>query len=269
MRGVAVNFGGVAALEAVDIDAPAHTITAVIGPNGAGKTTLLNAISGLIPGRVSGEILLGGASIKGLRPARVAAAGVGRSFQDPQLIENATVLENIMCGGHVVAGYRSMDQLWRWRRVQRSESRLRAHARDAMEFVGLGDCASDSASSLPYGRRKLVDIARAVVTGPRLLLLDEPSSGLDSAEREAIVRLLVELRSAACTTVFVVEHHMDVVRAVASHVVGLQAGAVLATGSPNDVLESGVFRAAVIGAGGPGFATATNGRVPVNGQAQA
>jgi branched-chain amino acid transport system ATP-binding protein len=247
LRGVSVAFGGVHALEAVDLTMPEFEIGAIVGPNGAGKTTLLNAICGLIRQNTTGAITFQGESIMGKSANQVARAGVGRSFQDPRLIDAATVWENVLCGMHLHLGYTSLDQLLRPLRVARGEREARERAELAIEFVGLSDCRDLRAGSLPYGKRKLADIARAVVSGPRLLLLDEPSSGLDAAERDAVESLLREIRSSRRTTVLAVEHHMALVRATASHVLGLQAGRVLTSGSPEEVLDSSEFRDAIVG----------------------
>ena len=247
LQDVGVRFGGLTALSAIDIELVADELVAIVGPNGAGKTTVLNAISGLIRPNTSGRIELLGEDVSHLAAADVAARGVGRSFQDPALIEHYTVLENVLCGAHLGLRYRMVDQVVRRRRVVAAEREARLRAMALLDFAGLADHAGIEAGSLAYGARKLVDIVRALMGNPALLLLDEPSSGLDSAERDALKHILLELRRQSDVTVFVVEHHMDLVRAVATRVVGLQAGEVLMTGTPSEVLDSDIFRQAVVG----------------------
>ena len=250
LRGVSVSFGGVAALSGVSLEIGPRDLVAIVGPNGAGKSTALNAICQLV--RSSGDITLKGQPVNG-RPAwHVAAQGVGRSFQDPPLIDHYTVLENILCGAHLRLGYRMTDQVFRRRHVRRREATMARRAEILLDFVGLAGRRLDEAGSLPYGARKLVDIARAMVAGPQILLLDEPSSGLDHDERGALQGMLCTLRDEQRVAILVVEHHMDLVRAAATQVAAMQAGEVLMTGTPVEVLDSERFRSAVVGHAGHG-----------------
>jgi branched-chain amino acid transport system ATP-binding protein len=248
IRELRVRFGGLAALSGVNLSVGHHDLIAIIGPNGAGKSTTLNAICQLI--RSSGEITFNGRRIDGLPAWKIAAAGIGRSFQDPPLIDHYTVLENVLCGAHLRLRYGMLAQIG-WRRgVKRHEEAMTQRATTLLEFVGLADEAGKEAGSLSFGARKLVDIVRAMVSGPRLLLLDEPSSGLDEHERQALRTTLLALREEKRVGILCVEHHMDLVRAVASHVIALQAGEVLMTGTPSEVLDSARFRVAVVGGSG-------------------
>ncbi|MEA2235116.1 MAG: branched-chain amino acid transport system ATP-binding protein [Solirubrobacteraceae bacterium] len=246
LRGVGVSFGGVRALVDVNFDVQAHRIVAVVGPNGAGKTTLLNAMGGMLR-KVSGDISLRGTRITGKKPSQLARAGFGRSFQDPRLIEAETALENVLSGAHLTMGYGTLDQLIRPWHVRRQEALARERAMALLDFVGLGHTRDLTVSSLPYGSRKLIDIARAMAGSPEILMLDEPSSGVDQAERDVIAEVLRELRSGHRMTVVIVEHHMDLVRAVADQVVGMAAGSAIAVGTPSEVLDSESFRAAIVG----------------------
>jgi branched-chain amino acid transport system ATP-binding protein len=242
---VTVTFGGVVALSGVGFTVERNDVAAIVGPNGAGKSTLLNAIGGLV--RSTGRIELLGRSIQGVPAARVAHTGVGRSFQDPQLIDDYSVLENVLCGAYGQLHYGLVDQVFRHRKVERAEREMTARAEALLEFVGLDRHLRDEAGSLSYGARKLVDLVRAMVSGPRLLLLDEPSSGLDSTERASLQATLIALREERLVTTLVVEHHMHLVRSVATRVIGMQAGEVIAVGTPSDVLDSEAFREAVVG----------------------
>jgi branched-chain amino acid transport system ATP-binding protein len=264
LRQVGARFGGVAALSEISFDVQAHDVVAVVGPNGAGKSTLLNAISGLVRDNVTGQILFGGEPMHGKSPSQIAALGVGRSFQDPPLIDTETVMENVLVGAHLRLDYRMGDQIWRRRRVREREADAMRRAAAILEFANLSDVRNLKVGALAYGKRKLIDVARALISGPRVLLLDEPTSGLDPDEQKAVGRLLTELHRATPTTILMVEHHMDVVRTVANKVLGLQSGSVLVSGTPDEVLDSAAFRSAIVGShtdgAGPADESATPGR---------
>jgi branched-chain amino acid transport system ATP-binding protein len=247
LRNLTVRFGGVAALSNVAFDVAPGELAGVVGPNGAGKSTLLNAISGLVPSTVEGSIELAGRQLLGRKSFAMAREGIARSFQDPPLIEGETVLENVLLGEHVRLGYRMADQIWRRRRVAAMEETARHRADTVIAFLNLTDVRDHRVAGLAYGVRKLIDIARAIVSGPRLLLLDEPTSGLDSDEQQAVARVMGELQQATPVTILAVEHHMDIVRAISTKVIGMQAGSILAAGSPTEVLDSPQFRAALVG----------------------
>jgi branched-chain amino acid transport system ATP-binding protein len=247
---VRVAFGGVLALENITVTIERGNVTAIVGPNGAGKTTLLNVISGLT--RISaGAVTVLGHATGRKGAAAISRLGVGRSFQNPPLIEADSVIRNLLCGARAVYGYSMLAEVFLPLRVHRRELMSVEHAEQICEFADLTAVARAPVRSLPYGTRKRVDIARALMSRPELLLLDEPTSGLDASERPAVVSMLERLRSDGHTTVVLVEHHMDLVRAVATHVVGLQAGAVLAFGRPSEVLDSERFRSAIVGAHSP------------------
>ena len=243
-----VRFGGVEALSKVSFDLVAGEVLAIVGPNGAGKSTLLNAISGLLRGNnISGDILLKGEKILGRPATRIAKLGFGRSFQAPPLLENESVLENILVGAHLTLDYRMGDQIWRRGRVQNRESKALKRAGEILDFVKLSGVANQKVGGLSYGTRKLVDISRALVSDPEILLLDEPTSGLDSAEQLSVANLLIDLHASTPISILVVEHHMDVVRKVASKAIGLHSGSVLVSGTPEEVLDSVIFRNAILG----------------------
>jgi branched-chain amino acid transport system ATP-binding protein len=247
LRSVSASFGGVAALDAVTFDLPEHHVGAVVGPNGAGKTTLLNAINGLLGNRLRGQVELFGRHIEGLSPASVAKRKVARSFQDPPLVESASVLDNVLLGAHTAMGSSLARRLGRATGTRAGEHEWIGRAIAVLDTCSLADVAGQAAGSLPYGDRKLVDIARAMAGEPDLLLLDEPTSGLDSAEQARVESMIEAMRSAQNVTVLVVEHRMDMVRRVATTVVGMEAGRVTAVGSPRDVLDSAEFRRSLVG----------------------
>ncbi|MGW6144843.1 ABC transporter ATP-binding protein [Streptomyces sp. NPDC055140] len=253
VRNVGVAFGGLAALTDVSVSVRADHIVAVVGPNGAGKTTLLNAICGLVP-TSGGEVRHNGRDVTRARPSRIARGGVGRSFQDPRLVDQASVVENVLCGAHTTIGYSLADTLLRRRKVAGCERRARAEAMELLDLCSLSQLADVEAGQLAYGQRKMVDIVRATIARPSALLLDEPSSGLDPAERARVQDLLVRIHQEFRIPMLVVEHHMDLVRAVADRVLGLLSGAVALDGPTEAVLDSEQFQATMTG-GAPSAAS--------------
>jgi ABC-type branched-subunit amino acid transport system ATPase component len=246
VRALSVAFGGLRALADVTASVSADHIVAVIGPNGAGKTTLLNAICGLVP-KASGEVRHYGKDLTNARPTAIARAGVGRSFQDPRLIDSLSVLENVLCGAHTTIGYSLADQVFRRRKVSKREGKARAEAMELLDLFGLVHLADAEAGRLAYGPRKMVDIIRATIPRPGVLLLDEPSSGLDRAERARIATMMRMIHEEFRIPMIVVEHHLDLVRAVTHRVLGLASGAVALEGPTEHVLDSAEFRATMMG----------------------
>lgn len=243
-----VRFGGVSALQDMTFALQAGETTAVIGPNGAGKTTLLNAVCGLVSS-TSTILSLKGEAMAGISVVERARRGIARSYQNPPLLENASVLENLMSGGHLKLGYGILQELVLPRRVHKLEKDLGRSCEEVLEFVGLSSLRDEPVNGLSHGMRKLVDIGRAIVTRPDLLLLDEPSSGLDSEEQLIVVRVINGMQERHDDmAILVVEHHMEVVRQVADQVLGMQAGTLLKSGTPSEVLDSQEFREALVGA---------------------
>ena len=250
VQGLDVAFGGVRALTDVTTSVNAQEIVAVVGPNGAGKTTLLNAICGLIK-MSSGVVHHFGVDVTSSTPTKIAQGGIGRSFQDPRLVGEESVLQNILSGAHATIGYSLGDQLFRRRKVARRERIAESQARDMLDLVGLGDLADVHAAQLAYGPRKMVDILRAAISRPNVLLLDEPSSGLDLAERATVEQMLLELHREFDLPMLVVEHHLDLVRAVADKVLCLVSGTVAMQGPTVEILDSHQFRATITGEESP------------------
>jgi branched-chain amino acid transport system ATP-binding protein len=246
VRALSVAFGGLRALTDVTASVSADHIVAVIGPNGAGKTTLLNAICGLVP-KAQGEVRHYGKDLTNAHPTAIARTGVGRSFQDPRLIDSLSVLENVLCGAHATIGYSLADQVFRRRKVSKREGKARADATELLDLFGLVHLAGVEAGRLAYGPRKMVDIVRATISRPSVLLLDEPSSGLDRAERARIGSMMQMIHGEFHIPMIVVEHHMDLVRAVTHRVLGLASGAVALQGPTGYVLDSAEFRATMMG----------------------
>jgi len=234
IRGLAKHFGGLKALDGVDIAVERGKVHALIGPNGSGKTTLLNVLSGIYrPTR--GEVLVDGVKVSGLAPHELAAAGVGRTFQNIRLFHSLTVLENVVIGAQRPrnAAAQTPDQ------VQR-------RAMAALDFVGMAARADLKVASLPYGHQRLVEIARALAGNPTLLLLDEPAAGLNLTEKQALVGLLKRLAGHGLT-LFLIDHDMNLVERMADRITVLNFGKRIAEGTPAEVLRHPDVIAAYLG----------------------
>ncbi|MDL4817310.1 ABC transporter ATP-binding protein [Actinomadura opuntiae] len=255
-----VSFRGLRALDAVTFDVPVGGVSAVIGPNGAGKTTLFNCISGLY--RHDGRISLYGDDITSLDPHARASRGIARTFQTPVLLDELPVLDNVMLGGHARTRSGVLSTLVAAGRHRAEERRLREDAERLLDAFGIAHLADVPAGTLPHGDRRRTEVARAVMSRPRLLLLDEPAAGLGADES----RELLEVALAACedagegpATALLVEHDMDLVMSVARFVVVLDAGRLLTSGTPRKVAADPRVVAAYLGADAEEAAEGTDG----------
>jgi branched-chain amino acid transport system ATP-binding protein len=221
VRNVHLRFGGISALEDVSFDVEEGTITGLIGPNGAGKTTIFNVITRLY-NLDEGDVLMDGQSLLRTPPSRVIRHGIARTFQNVELFRTMTVLENVLLGAH--AGCR----------FERGAS-VDRRGLEALELLGMQDLASEPAAGLPFGTLKRIELARAVVSKPRLLLLDEPAGGLNHAEVEELADLLGRLRGELKLTLLLVEHHMGLVMKLSDHVHVLNFGRMIADGPPEEI----------------------------------
>jgi branched-chain amino acid transport system ATP-binding protein len=233
VRGLDHAFGGLQAVSDVSFEVPERSITALIGPNGAGKTTLFNLISGLLrPDR--GSIRLDGQELTGLAAHRIAGLGIARTFQTVRLFPRLSALENVMVGRHTRsrAGFLAgmLNLPWTWR----EERAIRAKARELLLELGLAECAGEAAGSLSFRHQRLVEIARALASEPRLLLLDEPAAGLNLQETEELASLICRIRDRGIT-VLLVEHDMSLVMDISDLVIVLNYGRKLAEGAPAEI----------------------------------
>jgi branched-chain amino acid transport system ATP-binding protein len=243
--GLSKAFGGLLAVNNVSFEVPHGALTALIGPNGAGKTTVFNLVTNLYRPD-AGEVRFYGRSIAGLPPGRIAVLGLVRTFQSARIFPGMTTLENALVGAHRHLRRGPLAQM-AWLASARGEERaLLARAEALLELVGLAPFRSSPATELPMGAQKLLEVVRALMARPRLLLLDEPAAGLNDSETAELSALLRAVRANGITVV-VVEHNMSLVMDVADEVVVLDAGAVLARGAPGEIQRNARVIEAYIG----------------------
>ncbi|HVZ10322.1 ABC transporter ATP-binding protein [Rhodopila sp.] len=231
---ISVRFGGIRAVDSVSFDVHHGEVFCIIGPNGAGKTTIFNLIS-RIYSTTSGRLMFEGKEFTHTPPNRIAGMGIARTFQNIELFPNATLLQNLLIGRHCHAKVGMLSQMAFLPSVRREELRHREKAEDVIAFLGLQRYRDSLIANLPYGVRKVVELGRALCTEPKLLLLDEPSSGLNVEETEGMGFWIEDIKKDLGTTVIMVEHDMSLVNQVSDRVMALNYGKVIATGSPAEV----------------------------------
>jgi branched-chain amino acid transport system ATP-binding protein len=241
------EFGGVRAVDELSFAVEAGVVHSVIGPNGAGKTTLFNLITGVFK-PTSGRVVFAGEDVTGLPPSALARRGMSRTFQNLRIFFNMTARENVMVGLHRHLDARALPALLRLPRIARADAAAREAAAELLEFVGLGEQVDAHSPSLPYGGLKRLEIARALATRPRLLLLDEPAAGLNPTETRAI-DALIERVAQSGVTVLLVEHDMKLVMGVSDRILVLDYGRKLAEGTAREVRANPEVIAAYLGAG--------------------
>jgi branched-chain amino acid transport system ATP-binding protein len=243
VRDLAVRFGGIVALDGISFDMDPGSIVGLIGPNGAGKTTLFNCLSRLYAPN-SGDILFEGASIL-RRPAhQIVGLGIGRTFQNLALFRNLSVLDNVRVGGHCRSRGDYLSDALHLPWIRRGEATLEKHSREIISYLGLDELVHRRVGDLPFGTQKRVELARALNSSPKLLLLDEPASGLSHEEVEALGATIRRIRDDRALTILVVEHHMSLVMSISDRVVALNFGRKIAEGPPMRVqLDPGVVDA--------------------------
>jgi len=256
VRDVTVRFGGVVALDAVSMELLEGEFVALIGPNGAGKTTLFNVLSG-IQRPATGEIIYRNQPINALNPSDRAGIGIGRTFQTPQAFGSLTVLDNLLLPGWLPRFGGVLPDLIPLPGARRARRAARERARGVAAVLGIEDTLYRYPSELPLGKRRLIELARALCTEPRLLLLDEPASGLDAAETARFAELLLRVQDIFRLTMLLVEHDMQLVLSIADYLYVLNFGKLLAQGKPETVVSDPAVVAAYLGGDAPDVGVAS------------
>jgi branched-chain amino acid transport system ATP-binding protein len=245
VTGLTRSFGGVRACDKVSFNVPDGGLTAIIGPNGAGKTTVFNLVTNLYAAD-EGEVRFYGTPILGRPPADIAAMGLVRTFQSARIYPGMTALDNVLAGAHLHIRMPAWRQMLWLGSARREEAACAAKAEALLSLVGLAPFRDVAATDLPMGGQKLLEVVRALMAEPRLLLLDEPAAGLNDAETADLAELLRAVRDSG-VTVMVVEHNMSLVMGVADEVIVLDAGSIVARGSPRDIQRNERVIAAYVG----------------------
>ena len=237
-RDVSKIFGGLVAVDDVSFGISPRSIVSIIGPNGAGKTTFFNMLTGLYKPSI-GTIRFAGQDITGVRPDRITARGVARTFQNIRLFATMSAVENVMVGQHARMKAGMFGSILRTPAVRKEEARVREHAREMLDYVGLKSSAFDQiAANLSYGDQRRVEIARALASDPKLLLLDEPTAGMNPNESARLTDFMVQLRDERNVAILLIEHDMKVVMGVSEHITVLDHGQKIAEGEPRDIREN-------------------------------
>ena len=243
---VTLKFGGITALNNVSFEVKPKTLYAIIGPNGAGKTSIFNCISGIYR-PTEGSVNYGDSDIKDLRPDQVANLGIARTFQNIELFENMTVLDNILIGAHRHLNYGPISSLFFSNKTRKSELEARRIAEDIIDFLEIEQFRYSYIMSLPYGVQKRVEIGRALAMDPDLILLDEPAAGMNNEETEDIARFIIDIHEEMKKTVILVDHDMNMVMDIAEEVMVLNFGEKLAEGKPEEIVKDSKVIEAYLG----------------------
>lgn len=235
LQHVTKRFSGLVAVNDLSIQAERGTIHSLVGPNGSGKSTTISMINGMLP-LTEGEVLFNAQKISGLGTHEIARKGIGRTFQNIKVFGTLTVLENVMVGGHALNQKSGglMKYLLNVKGTNSEEKMIRERAEQALEFVGMKDLMRQPVGSLAYGRQKMTELARALVSQPQLLLLDEPAAGLNPSERAELTKMLLKVHKSGIS-LFLVEHNMDIVMTISDRITVINFGSKIAEGTPDEV----------------------------------
>ena len=243
---VTKRFGGLVAVDSVDFDIPVGAIVSLIGPNGAGKTTFFNCITGFYMPE-EGSILFDGTEVRGLKTHQITALGIARTFKNIRLFSNMPAIENVMVGAHARMKEGLFGAVIKTPSERAEEERILQRAKELLNFVGLSGKGNELAKNLSYGDQRRLEIARALATNPKLLLLDEPTAGMNPGETTAMVGFIRRLRDDLKLTILLIEHQMKVVMTISDRVSVLDFGVKIAEGSPTQVVGNSRVREAYLG----------------------
>jgi branched-chain amino acid transport system ATP-binding protein len=234
VRGLSKHFGGLRAVDGFELSVAQGALVGLIGPNGAGKTTVFNMITGLYE-PTAGSISLAGEELTGLEPHQITQRGIGRTFQNIRVFPNLSVLDNVAIAYHPHAGYGIADALFRTPRYEQKELELVERAQDFLSVFNLQDRQNEIAKNLPYGEQRRLEIARALATEPKLLLLDEPAAGMNPNETVRLMELIHFIRDRFKLTILLIEHQMRVVMGICEWITVMDFGQIIARGTPREI----------------------------------
>ena len=246
VENISIAFGGVKALNNVSFEVNEGDVFTIIGPNGAGKSTLFNVISRIYQPN-EGKIYFENNDISKVAPHKISSLGIARTFQNLELFENATVLQNLLLGRHIFKKTNFLNEMFHTPKVRKGEMEHRLKVEEIIDFLDLQHYRDTLINGLPYGVRKNVELARALCTSPKILLLDEPSSGLTNEETNDLGFWIKDIQSILKITIIMIEHDMSFVNKVSDRVLALNYGEILASGSPSEIKEDAGVKAAYMG----------------------
>lgn len=232
--GVTMQFGGLTAVSELNLEIEKNQIYGLIGPNGAGKTTAFNMITGVYK-PTKGKILFDGEDISGVESHRITKSGIARTFQNIRLFKDMSVIENVMAANHLRLKSGMVESILKLPRYKKEESQIYERSVDLLKKVGLYEHMDENAVSLPYGKQRRLEIARALATGPKLLLLDEPAAGMNPKESLELMDFIAKIRDEFDISILMIEHHMQVVMGVCEKISVLDYGKTIACGSPREI----------------------------------